>query len=189
LRSLVDEGVLRPSQGRGWFVEPGPLSEPPNALVSFSNMAAVLGLVASARVLRAAVRPATIDEAETLRVAPGADLFVIERVRLLDGVAIALDESRIPLAIAPSLPEADWNSASLHDVLERHTAAPAWAEFAVIAEKADARSSRVLGIEVGEPLLVAHQTTYDADDRPIELGLMRYRGDRYRFRATLVRRR
>jgi GntR family transcriptional regulator len=189
LRSLVEDGVLRPSQGRGWFVEPGPLSEPPNALLSFSNLASALGLTASAGVLRANVRPATIDEAETLRIAPGADLFLIERVRLLDEVPIALDESRIPLAIAPSLPESDWNTASLHDVLERHDATPAWAEFAVVAEKADARCSRALGIEVGEPLLVAHQTTHDANDRPIELGLTRYRGDRYRFRATLVRRR
>ena len=189
LRSLVEDGVLNPSQGRGWFVAPGPLSEPPNALLSFSKMAAALGLVPSARLLRAAVRAATIDEAEALLVAPGADLFVIERVRLLDGVPIALDESRVPLAYGPSLRQADWTTDSLYETLERCGTTPVWAEFAVAAAKATVRCSRLLDIEVGEPVLVALQTTYDANDRPIELGRMHYRGDRYRFRATLVRRR
>ena len=152
--------------------------------------AAVAGAGAAFPLLRSAdARAATIDEAEALRIAPGADLFVIERVRLLDEVPIALDESRIPLAIAPSLPAADWTVDSLYETLEQFGAAPVWAEFAVAAEKADVRCSRLLDIDVGEPLLVARQTTYDANDWPIELGLMRYRGDRYRFRATLVRRR
>jgi DNA-binding GntR family transcriptional regulator len=189
LRALAEDGILNPSQGRGWFVATGPLSEPPNALLSFTEMAAALGLVASARIVHAGVRPATIDEAEALRIAPGADLFHIQRVRLLDGVPIAVDESRVPLNVAPSLPDEDLTTGSLYATLARHGVEPIWAEFTVLAEQADPRCSRLLGLEAGEPLLVARQTTYDAHDRPIELGHMRYRGDRYRFRATLARRR
>ena len=44
-----------------------------------------------------------------------------------------------------------------------------------------------LGLEPGEPLLRCDQQTEDEHGRPIELCEMVYRGDRYRFRATLVR--
>ena len=44
-------------------------------------------------------------------------------------------------------------------------------------------------LEAGDPVLVAETTAYDAGDRLLELARTHYRGDRYRFRATLVRRR
>jgi DNA-binding GntR family transcriptional regulator len=39
----------------------------------------------------------------------------------------------------------------------------------------------------GEPLLRCLQQTEDETGRQIELCEMAYRGDRYRFRATLIR--
>ena len=61
LLALADEGAVESDAGRGWFVGGGLLSEPPNALLSFTRMAASRGLTSSARVLTARVRPATID--------------------------------------------------------------------------------------------------------------------------------
>ena len=40
---------------------------------------------------------------------------------------------------------------------------------------------------LGEPLLHCHQLTEDESGQPIESCDMVYRGDRYRFRASLVR--
>src|SRR6187402_3640688 len=92
LNKLVEQGTLSPSHGRGWYVADGaPAAAPtaprdwPNSLESFSETAARMGLSATSRVLRAEVVPATIDEGELLQVAPGAPLFVLERVRLLGG--------------------------------------------------------------------------------------------------------
>ena len=189
LNALVSDGLLRASHGRGWYVAGGPLGEPPNALESFSAMGRARGLVPSARVLSTAVRPATIDEAEALTIAPGADLFAIERLRLLDGLPISIDKSRVPLARAPGLAAADFSQASLYTTLEADGVVPAWAEFALSAAAATPEEAALLDLAVGSPLLTASQTTFDQDHRPIELGHVRYRGDRYRFRATLVRRR
>jgi len=187
LLALADEGAVEADVNRGWFVGGGLLSEPPNALLSFTRMAASRGLTSSARVLAARVRPATIDEAELLRLAPGADIFELERIRLLDGIPVALDRSRVPLQRAPSLPEQDWTRASLYDVLERAGVVPVRASYSVEAVAADARHADLLGLAEGAPLLLAQQITYDQDQRPFELGRMAYRGDRYRFRATLTR--
>jgi GntR family transcriptional regulator len=156
--------------------------------MSFSEMAASRGLTPTARVLGKRVRPATIDEAETLGLAPGAALFELERLRFMDHVPIMIDSSRVPVALAPELDTVDFSTASLYAVLEeRYGVRPTRAHFAVEAVAADARRAALLELEPGQPLLRCHQLTQDAIGRPIESCEMLYRGDRYRFRASLLR--
>src|SRR5947208_8525456 len=94
LRALADDGLIELSAHRGAFVSSGPLSEPPNVLLSFAAMAAARGLEASARVLHQEVRPATLDEAELLSIAPGSSIFQLERLRMLDGMPVSVDVNR-----------------------------------------------------------------------------------------------
>ena len=61
------------------------------------------------------------------------------------------------------------------------------ADYTTEAVAADATQARRLGVVPGSPLLLATTTSYDASDRVVELGVTAYRSDRYRFRATLVR--
>src|SRR5690349_20113791 len=64
LAALRAAGAVESFQGRGTFVTAPRVGEPPNALMSFSQLAASGGLCATANVLRQAVRPATIEEGE-----------------------------------------------------------------------------------------------------------------------------
>ncbi len=188
LAELERAGVVVRGPSGGWLVAGTQVGEPPNQLMSFSEMAAARGLRPSAEVLRAHVRPATLDEAEALGLAPGADLFELERLRRMDGVPILVDRTRVPLSLAPGLPEVDFSSASLYAVLEeRYGIRPTRARFAVEAVAADPRTAELLGLPPGGPVLRCEQVTADERGRTIELCEMRYRGDRYRFRATLVR--
>lgn len=187
LAILVDEGVLESSAGRGWFVTTGVLGEPPNALRSFSETARIRGLTASARVLYAESEPASLDDADAFKIAPGSPVFRLKRVRLLDGVPVAYDESRVPLGLAPTLVEADFTIASLYRELENAGTAPVRAEYAIEAAGAGADVAALLDLEPGSPVLVARQTGFGPDERVIELSTTIYRADRYRFRATLHR--
>jgi GntR family transcriptional regulator len=187
LAKLVDEGLLRPSHGRGWFVEAEQLGEPPNTLISFTAMGAARGLSASSRVLCSRIRRASLDEADALGIAPGAEIFELERVRLLDGVPVALDLSRLPAARFPDLAERDFARSSLYAALEEQRVTPTRATCDVEAVEAGERHERLLEIAHGSAMLVLHQTTYDQSGAAIELGQIAYPGDRYRFRAVLVR--
>jgi GntR family transcriptional regulator len=149
-------------------------------------MARSRGLTPSATVLTAQVRSAGLDEAEALMVAPGSDLFEIRRLRRLDGAAISIDHSRIPLTIAPGLPDVDFRVESLYAVLRTHGVEPARAAAVVEAVPADAEQARFLEVGIGTPLLRLSQVTHAQDGRPIDVGDVTYRGDRYRFRATLL---
>lgn len=189
LDALAEDGLVRAARGSGRFVSDLALAEPPNALLSFTELGAQRGLSATSRVLRSHVRPTTLAEAEALGVAPGAELFELDRLRMLDGVAVALDHTRIPLAIAPELPTIDFSTESLYAALDRAGAGLVRADYTTEAVAADAAQARGLGIATGDPLLLAVTTSYDGNDRVVELGETAYRCDRYRFRATLVRKR
>ena len=122
-------------------------------------------------------------------VAPGSELFELERLRLLDGAPVSIDRSLVPLARAPQLPKVDFTTASLYATLDEAGAAPVRADYTVQAMPSEERQSELLEVEVGSPLLRTMTTSYDKDGRLVELGVMFFRGDRYRFRATLTRRR
>jgi GntR family transcriptional regulator len=187
LSHLVEEGVLESSHGRGWYVTTGVLGEPPNLLRSFSQTAAARGLDATARVLATGTIPATLDEAETLAIAPGTDVFHVRRVRLLGGAPVAFDQARVPLALAPELADLDFAERSLYAALEERGVIPTRADFSVEAAPASKDDAALLDVKPGHPLLVTDQITFDQLGRPIELATMAYRYDRYRFRASLHR--
>lgn len=188
LRALEEEGLVTSAAGRGWLVRAAHFEEPENELVSFSALAGEHGLGATARVLALRTREATLDEAERLGVAPGAEVVELDRVRLLDGVPVAIDRSLVPAARAPGLIERDWTTASLYTALAEAGVPPARADYVVQAAPADAEEAALFALAPGAPVLLAEQLTYDASGRPIQLCRLTYRGDRYRFRATLVRR-
>lgn len=186
LSRLADQGLITAAAGRGWFVSEA-LSEPPGALLSFTEMATSRGLAVGSLILGREVRGATIDEAEALGITPGAKLLELVRLRLVEGVATAIDESRLPLALMEGIEAIDFTQESLHATLiAAYEIVPSRADYSVEARAATEWQAHHLEVPVGAPVLHTRQTTIDQHDRRVELNEMTYRGDRYRMRATLA---
>ncbi|MGC5562030.1 GntR family transcriptional regulator [Streptomyces sp. FR-108] len=196
LAQLESRGVVRPSSSRGWFVaELGLLPEATMTSASaapqvqgFADYAQANGLTTAGKVLSATVRPATVHEAEQLRIAPGADLFDLHRLRFLDGLLVVLEHNRLPLAACPALTETDFTTASLYATLRAADPPqlPRIADYSVEARHPTPREIELFEIGETMPMLVATQLTSNQDARPIELTVQVYRGDRYRFRASIT---
>jgi len=185
---LTRAGLIESQTGRGSFVIGSPLEEEPNELISFTELGASRGLTASSDVLSTEIDTATIDEAETLGIAPGAEMFVLKRLRKLESLAISVDINRIPLGRAPALVQVDFASVSLYKILDEHGVRPVRARYTVRAVASPADFAMQLGVEVGAPLLHAATIGYLANGDIIELADMYYRSDRYRFQAMLTTR-
>lgn len=184
---LASRGAVEAARSNGWFVvSQGEEHRPGASIRGFSDWARERGLEVSARVLGRAVRPAAIDEAARLRIAPGAELFQLRRVRLVDGLVVAVESSLIPLAGCPSIVDVDFRTASLYDVLrdlstQEAPVAPVRSEYEVEARLPRGSEARLLEISQDTPVLVAHQLAASATGQPVEDSVAVYRADRYRF--------
>jgi GntR family transcriptional regulator len=192
LQKLVADGVVTSSHGRGWYVGRGgdagvTRREWPTTLESFSETAARLGLSSSSLVLRSEVGPATIDEAEQLGIAPASPVLRLERVRMLGGMAIAIDASCLPAALLPPIEGVDLARVSLYELLGTAGHDPAFAETTIESREADADFATHVGVEAGSPVLVLRQLVRSADERPVLASTVRYAGDRYRLRTVFTR--
>jgi GntR family transcriptional regulator len=203
LTHLGDQGVLRNSHGRGWYAAgvPGRQDragdrpagperadrEWPNSLESFTETAVRKGLVPSSRVLRSGTGPASLDEADEFGVAAGTELFRLDRVRLLDGLPIGIDASRVVLGLAPHLTETDFTRSSMLAELTAAGCEPVNAESMIEARGCPDDLADHLGLDPGDPVLVMQQTMTDGGGRTVLVTTITYRGDRYRLRTAFVR--
>jgi DNA-binding GntR family transcriptional regulator len=188
LGKLVEDGVLSPSHGRGWYVAQAPISkEWPSSLESFSETAARMGLTPSSTVLRAETKPASLDEAEELSIAPGTPLFHLHRVRRLNEVPIALDVTRLPLSVAPDVTDANFAVDSLYERLAVSGVEPLRADATIEAKAAEASVAKELHIDAGDPVLSMRQVVVDSHERPVFVSTIIYAGDRYRLRTSFAR--
>jgi GntR family transcriptional regulator len=185
LLDLQERGLIEPEGARGWFVTSA-VGEP-NVLMGFSEMARARGLKPGSRVLGAQVRAATIDEAERLGIAPGANLFDLARIRLLDEVPVAHERSRVVLDLAPEIAQGNYASVSLYDELRRLGVVAHSADYTLQSSAATETDAGLLDVAIGAPLLIASATTFVQSGKAMELSHSVFRGDRYRFRTTLFR--
>ena len=167
-----------------------PLSEEANALTSLTELGTSRGLKCARRGCWNCAWPRLDDaDSELFGIAPGAPVLLLHRLRRLDGLPVSLDRTRVPRDALPDLGTLDFRRDSLYAALERAGRGPARADYTVEAVPADPVQSRLLEVGVGTPLLRASTVSRDATGRVVEAGEMLYRGDRYRFRARLVRHR
>ena len=187
LQSLVEEGVLTSSHGRGWYVSANVPKEFPNTLESFSETAARLGLAPSSELIRAIDAPATLDEAETLGIAPGSLVFHLDRIRCLDGVPVAVDTSFFSSVLKPDLSAVNFRTASLFKLLLNNKVDLARGETTIEAMAAESEIARHLAIEIGKPILVMRQSIVDSGGKPMLSSTVQSVGDRYGLRTSFSR--
>jgi DNA-binding GntR family transcriptional regulator len=187
LQELAERGLLAPDERRGWQVRGGPVSESLNTLVGFTQMAHQRGLVATSRILALEYREATIDEAETLRVAAGTPMLDLSRLRLLDERPTAIERLRMAVSRVRWPSKFDFRG-SIYAALESQGVFPKRAEAFVEVVDATAADAELLGVIVGRGLLCINCVTARADGLAFSLETTKYHPDRYRFRAILERR-
>ena len=144
--ALVEDGLIESAAGRGAFVTNDSLAEPPNALMSFSELGASRGLHATSVVLTRELRQATIEQAELFHIAPGAAGVRARAAAQARRRAVAVDEAVVPLRRAPELESVDFAVESLYAVLDRNGCAPMRAAYTVEAAAAAPREAKLLGL-------------------------------------------
>lgn len=188
LRQLETEGIIYRQKGRGSFVAPPKLRQQISSVTSFTDEMRSRGIQPGARVLHQAMVPAGEEAARHLALEAGCPVFFLERVRLADGLPLALESAYIHFDGCTALAEVDFSSASLYATLsDKFNLRYLESEQELEATLASPRESELLGLNSGAPVMLARFTTYSDGLHPVEYVKSTYRGDKYRFYTIMQR--
>lgn len=180
ISELVAEGRLGRIQGHGTFVAPPKVTHV-RQLTSFSEDARTQGLRPDSTTIALGVVRSDADVAAHLGLNQGAPATRLERIRLIEGEPLAHEVAWLPgklLRFKSNLAKAG----SLYTVLaDVYGVRIADVEDTVETSLAGPEDVRLLGIEMGAPLLVVHRLARDAGGAPVEWTRSAFRGDRFRF--------
>jgi GntR family phosphonate transport system transcriptional regulator len=179
LAALADAGTVHPRRGAGVFVTARPTDYALGQRVRFHQNVAASGRTPSRRITRRETRPATVPEAEALRLAPGAAVHVVEGVSLADGQPMAVFRSVFPADRFAGLLAAMADQSSVTAALSACGLADyTRAETRLTATLADPVQALALQVQPGAPLLRSVAVNVDAAGVPVEHGITWFAGDR-----------
>jgi GntR family transcriptional regulator len=187
LDRLTAEGLTYRLQGRGTFVAEPRVAQA-GALSSFTEDMRGRGMEPSSVVL--AQEEITANEllAGKLELAPGAPVLRVDRVRLADGTAMAVEQAYLPVARLPGVVDADFTRTSLFELLaDRWSVRLGDADQRVVAVAIEGADAHALEVAEGQPGLRFQTLTRDRDGIPVFYAVSLYRGDRYEIDLRQVR--
>ncbi len=190
MADLVADGLLTRWQGKGTFVSTNrAIVQGPPGLTSFTDDLASRGWEPSARVLEMRTRPAGAHVGPKLGVPESALVTSLSRVRIADGVPIAIQTSHVPAVLFPGLDKLDFTHRSLYQVMEHdYGTRPARSTDMYIASKLSAKEAQLLHARTGSPALRSERVSADSTGRTLEFVESVIRGDRYTIVLNLVAR-
>ncbi|OON39431.1 GntR family transcriptional regulator [Izhakiella australiensis] len=118
--------------------------------------------------------------AQKLELAVGSEVWLLKRIRYVDGQAVSVEESWVPLAY---INDADDIGISLYDYFRRHQIQPVKTQSRVSARMPDADLKQHIALPDNIPVLVIRQLALDEHAAPLEYSISYCRGDMYVFIA------
>jgi GntR family transcriptional regulator len=190
LSDLENESLIVRFKGRGSFVAGPKTSELlVQSLTSLHEDVRARGQDLETRVLRLETEPVSPYVADILKLAPGAKIVLLERLRIVDAVPLQLTTAYLPYALCAPVLDLDMSQRSLYEVLEQDLGFDLHrGRRSVESSLAGKIVAEHLAIRENDPVLVLSGATYLADGRPIEHFVGIHRGDRSRFDVELYRR-
>jgi GntR family transcriptional regulator len=179
MERLAADGLVQRIPGLGSFVIEPPTHRYADRLMAFSQEMRRQGRIPSSRLLARDIRPAADREAGMLGLRPGDPVVVVKRIRLADGVAVALETAILDRRAADVVMAADLERGSLHDALTAAGIHLRRGNGTIRAEAATAEDERHLAVPLGDPLLVERRVIVDTHGRPVEATESRYPAQRY----------
>jgi GntR family transcriptional regulator len=180
MAELLSEGLIYTTVGKGTYVAPSPIKEEILPLSSFTEDMARRGWKASGAVLKAEVQNANDEQAERLHLPRGAEVVVLHRLRLADGLPIAIQHSWFPHHLCPDLLKTDLTDHSLFLILrDQYHLRLDHADTEIHAALADSQDCRLLKLVPPAAVLVSEQTTYLDTGALIEYTHSHFRADQY----------
>lgn len=182
MATLAEDGLVRIEQGRGTFVQEPVLDYPVTGRTRFSDILIGAHHDPHSHLLHARQQAANAEMADALLIREGAPVLLLETIRFMDEVPLALTAHYFPEERFRGLVEAFQESGSLTSALYRFGVRDYFRQVTrVNARLPDDDEAHLLRQPPSQPILEHRSINVDPDSRPIEFAIGRYAGQRVRF--------
>lgn len=177
LRQLEAEGLIYRLDRRGWFVSPSRLRYNPTANIGFTENVRSQGKVPGTLLLSKEMTPASSWATKHLAVPDGEPVFLIRRLRSIDGRTVLVEQLYVNTTRCPGLLELPLEQ-SLTDLFEEH--------YGIVERRVritmrptalNEAQAQALQVAVGTPGLYLTRTILDQYDNVIEFDQEFWRHD------------
>lgn len=185
LAELTVEGRLLRVQGKGTFAAQPKVAQRLQ-LSSYTEDMRAQGREPTSQLLEMTRKAADQELATLLGIGEGSPVLRMRRLRLADEEAMAIETTHLSLNRFNGLTDLIESGGSLYRVLREHYGLVfASAEETIETALASPEEAELLGADVGLPMLLLSRHSFDAEGNPVEWVRSIYRGDRYKFVASL----
>ena len=180
LAELTSEGLLERKQGKGTFVSTPRISQDLKSIHSFSDSCKKNGVRAGTRVVHVTEIDADSSDISDLNLRSGDRVVETLRVRSADGEPVVLEKNHFSTVYSYLVNE-NLNG-SLYNVLRDYGVEPREATHEISLAFATEAQAKLLGVEVGSPLMRLKEVVFDQKGRALHNSVQLIRGDRFVFR-------
>ncbi|MTI58617.1 MAG: GntR family transcriptional regulator [Firmicutes bacterium] len=187
LKELVNVGLLYREKGKGTFV-----SKPKinygfiQKLTTFYDDMKEKGYVTKTKVVNIEVINARLSVTKKLNLSEKEQIIYISRIRSINGEIVVTVENYIPYKLCPELIHEDLTDKSLYRLLSNKFGLDAHkAKVTLEPSVATEHDSEVLNIEIGAPIHLMKNLTYNSDGIIIDYFESRFRGDKGKVTVEL----
>lgn len=184
IQELVDKGLLVRRRGIGTQVVHGEVTRKVELTSLFDDLASS-GRTPTTTVLEREELPASAAVAERLGVDVGSATLRVRRLRLADGVPLAVLENHLPAEFADVSGD-DLARFGLYQVLSTRGVAIKVARQRIGARSATPDEAKLLGLDKHGAVLTMDRVAFDNNGHAVEFGHHAYRPDLYSFDVTVV---
>lgn len=181
ISELVTEGLLVQRQGAGTFVAERMVHKL-DRLNSFSEVIESVDKHPDSLWIERGIGLANKDEQTRLRLASGAEVVRMFRVRMADDTPVALEYAVVPRKYLDTPFEV---TGSLYEALARAGSRPVKAIQKLRAVALEDNLADYLNIEAGSPVIVMERRGLLADNTPVEYSRSHFLGDTFEFEAEV----
>lgn len=187
LNELVYEGYIIKKHGKGSYVNAGVAKMQLNSLQGFTEEMKARGKVASSKILSIDLIDADEIISKKLDIEEGSKVYCIARLRLANDEPMSIENVYIPYYLCTDIERHDL-SGSLYEVLDHHyNLYPAKAEQSIESAVAGKKEQEILNIKLRSPVLKIERITYLSNNTVLEYVTSIYRGDKYKFYVTILK--
>lgn len=184
---LVNQGYLYRLQGKGTYVAERKIEQPLQGLTGFTEDMKARGMVPGNQLIGFTIIHPPSKIAAELAIPESEPVYEIKRIRLADGVPMAIETVYMSANLIKGLTEQIVNQ-SIYSYIEGHLNLKIDRASQVIESSiASPNEAKLLKISKGAPVMLIHRNTYLKDGTPVEYVHSAYRADRYKFMIQMKR--